>query len=244
MLEVKKDNYEKDINDYWGDLWKNSSKGLDITDIVTPFKFKYFIKVFVDKLPIGSSVCEIGSGNCQWLLLIKAYRPDLKLYGIDLTDEAIIIGKSYGIEVIQADTRDIPLEDAHFDFVYSWGVIEHMPEYEQAFKEQYRISKMFISLDVPCIESYPGWRLNKKLIENGVPEYEMMIESGKFFTKKEFKTLVNNVISNKNNKFSIMNNYVVLPYRFLFLEKYLPDFIRKKIGHNIGVTISKNHKAK
>lgn len=240
MLEVKIDKYEKDINDYWGDLWRNSSKGLDITDTVTPFKFKYFIKSFVDNLPINASVCEIGSGNCQWLLLIKAYRPDLKLYGIDLTDEAIVIGKSYGIEVIKADTRDIPLEDGHFDFIYSWGVIEHMPEFEQAFKEQYRISKKYISIDVPCIESYPGWRQNKKMISDGMTEYEMMIESGKFFTKKEFRILVDNVISKEVDKYKIMNNYVVLPYRLLFLEKYLPDWIRKLIGHNIGVVVEKN----
>ncbi len=240
MLEVKKDTYEQDINEYWGDLWRNTNIGLDITDTVTPFKFKYFIKPFLDKLEPNSSVCEVGSGNCQWLLLIKAYRPDLKLYGIDLTDEAMVIGKNYGIDVIKADTRDIPLEDNHFDFVYSWGVIEHMPEFEQAFKEQYRISKKYISIDVPCIESYPGWRQNKKMISDGMTEYQMMIESGKFFTRKEFSSLVRNVILESNDSYSIMNNYVSLPYRLGFLERYLPDWIRKRIGHNIGVIIEKN----
>jgi hypothetical protein len=240
MLEVESKKYEQDINEYWGDLWKNTSVGLDITDTVTPFKFKYFIKPFIDKLEQNASVCEVGSGNCQWLLLIKAYRPDLSLHGIDLTDEAIVIGKSYGIEVIKADTRAIPLSDEYFDFVYSWGVIEHMPEYEQAFKEQYRISKKFLSLDVPCIESFPGWKRKKKMIKDGMSEYDMMIEDGKFFTNKEFKELVNNVISLEKDKFNIMNNYVALPYRLKFLEKYLPEWLRKLIGHNIGVTIDKS----
>ena len=114
-----------------------------------------------------------------------------------------------------------------------------MPEFDQAFKEHYRVSKKFLSLDVPCIESYPGWRQRKKMIADGMTEYEMMIESGKFFTKKEFKGLVRDVVSEGVDKYLIMNNYVSLPFRLLFLERYLPDWVRKLTGHNIGVVIEK-----
>lgn len=239
-MKIDENKYNSDINKYWGDLWKDSERGLDITDTVTPFKFKYFLKLFIDKLPKQASVCEIGSGNCQWLLLIRAYRPDLKLYGIDLSDEAIKIGKACNVEMLQADTRNIPIEDSRFDFVYSWGVIEHMPEYKKAFQEHYRIAKYFISLDVPCLQSYPGWRQMKKMIADGMTKYEMMIESGRFFKKKEFSNLVKEITSPDDN-YTIINNYVALPCKLKFLEPYLPDYLRKRIGHNIGVTIQKNY---
>lgn len=88
---------------------------------MTIFKFKYFLKPIIDELPVGAKVCEVGSGNYQWLLLVKAYRLDLKLFGIDLSDVAQTIGLELGIKMTQCDVRNIPIRDDFFDFVYSWG---------------------------------------------------------------------------------------------------------------------------
>lgn len=233
------EDYKQDINGYWGNLWRENRQGLDISDTITPFKFKYFLKPFLDKVEWGGAVCEVGSGNCQWLLLIHAYRPDIKLYGVDLTDEAVKIGKEYGIKVTQTDTRDVPLEDGIYDFVYSWGVIEHMEESDKALSEQYRIAKKFLSIDVPYKKSFLVQRNIKRLKDEGKSDYEIMIEHGKAFDKDEFKELLYEVVS-KDDKIKIMNNYIVMPYRLRKFEKFLPEFVRKKIGHNIGAVIEKN----
>lgn len=233
-----KDKYTDDINSYWGGLWLKNRNGLDITDPMTIFKFKYFLKPIIDELPVGTKVCEVGSGNCQWLLLIKAYRPDLKLFGIDLSDVAQTIGLELGIEMIQCDVRNIPIRDDSFDFVYSWGVIEHMPEYEQAFKEHYRISKKFIALDVPYKYSIPTIRNIFRLKKQKTSEYDIMIQHGLVFSRTAFLSLVKNVTC-KNDIFKIINNYMLLLDRFRFIDVGMPDFIRKKFGHNIGVIIKK-----
>ena len=54
---------------------------------------------------------EIGAGNFQWLLLIRAYRPDIRLIGLDCCDEAKNFADKYNIEFILADARNIPLNN-------------------------------------------------------------------------------------------------------------------------------------
>ena len=50
------------------------------------FKFKKFLRPIIDILPYGASVLEVGVGNFQWLLLIRAYRPDLVITGLDFCE--------------------------------------------------------------------------------------------------------------------------------------------------------------
>jgi len=125
-----------------------------------------------------------------------------------------------------------------FDFVYSWGVIEHMLEYEHAFKEHYRISKKFIALDVSCKYSIPTMRNIFRLKKQKISEYDIMIRHGLVFSKAAFLSLVKKITC-KNDIFKIVNNYMLLLDRFRFIDTKMPDFIRKKFGHNIGIIIKK-----
>lgn len=232
--------YLEQINSYWGDLWRNSPEGLNFLEKCTQFKFQFFLKPFLDKLPSNATVCELGSGNCQWLLLIKSYRPDLKLSGIDISDQAQKFAKLYGIEFIQADVRNLPIEDNLFDFTYSWGVIEHMNESDIALKEQYRISKSYVVADVPFRHSLGIIPVMNDIKRKKMTAQEAMVKHGKIYSRKAFKELVSLVVK-QEDIVVYKNNYVVFPHNRLGkrLDNLCPNFIRNVLGHNIGVLIKK-----
>ena len=41
--------------------------------------------------------------------------------------------------MLVADVRDLPFAEGSFDYIYSMGTIEHMPDYQQAAAELYRV---------------------------------------------------------------------------------------------------------
>ncbi|EQC49626.1 bifunctional 2-polyprenyl-6-hydroxyphenol methylase/3-demethylubiquinol 3-O-methyltransferase UbiG [Bacteriovorax sp. DB6_IX] len=235
--------YKEDIDKVWSNLWNSEPEGIDFSEYTTQFKFKYFLKPFIDKLPKGSSVCEFGSGNCQWLLLIHAYRPDLKLNGIDICSAAKDYARKYNVNFFNADVRDTKLESESFDFVYSWGVIEHMEESNKALKEQFRLAKHFVVADVPFNDSLATVPLKNEIKRTGMTPYQAMVKHGKFYSRSDFKNLVNESIGDNYKSIKFKNNYLVFPTNKLgrFLDNICPDFIRFKLGHNIGVLIEKSN---
>ena len=230
--------YKNHINNYWGNHWENNPIGFNPLSATDIYKFKKLIKPALDKLIKGASVIEIGSGSCQWLLACRAYRPDLKIFGVDLANKSVQIGKERGIEVIQADIRDMPFEDNSFDFSFSWGVIEHMTNSDKAVKEQLRITSKFSAIDVPNYFSLPSIVIRKDIKRRKMSDYESMIEYGRFFNKKDFMHLFEKDNIKKEVKQLYYGcNYQVLPGKLSFLDKYLPDFLRNKLGHNIGTLL-------
>lgn len=91
-------------------------------------------------------VLEIGIGAAtdflQWA------RNGAKLYGIDLTPEAVKYAEKrlelYNLKAVDikvSDAENLDFESNFFDIVYSWGVIHHSPNTIQALKEIIRVLK-------------------------------------------------------------------------------------------------------
>lgn len=230
-----------DLNRTWSTYWQDEPLGLDITSNTTIFKFRYFLKPVLDRLPLNSSVCEIGCGNCQWLLLVKSYRPDLKLWGMDISDEAERLANLYGIGFFREDIRNVSLESDSFDFTFSWGVIEHMPESAQALSEQVRISKLATVADVPYKYALSTLPLYREIKRKNISAYDAMVKFGKFYSKKSFKEMVQG--ANVNSKFHVQykNNYLIFPQNKIgrILEYLSPDWFRSFFGHNVGAIFIK-----
>jgi ubiquinone/menaquinone biosynthesis C-methylase UbiE len=96
---------------------------------------------FLDSLPAGSRLLEIGCGNGKNLL----YRSDLKAKGVDFVPNFVEMCKERGLDVIEANALTLPFEDASFDVVISIAVFHHLSSEErrrQALAEMNRVLKL------------------------------------------------------------------------------------------------------
>jgi SAM-dependent methyltransferase len=88
--------------------------------------------------------------------------------GVDLTDAAIRLTSEHletmeldtsRVDLRVADAEKLPFEAATFDIVYSWGVLHHSPDTEQAFREVSRVLRpggVFRGM-VYHVPSWSGW---------------------------------------------------------------------------------------
>jgi len=76
----------------------------------------------------------------KWLLTKKAV-----IYAMDISNcianQALSCFKKDKPFISVADLRKLPFPDNFFDYIYSMGTAEHFPDYENAFRETYRVLK-------------------------------------------------------------------------------------------------------
>lgn len=111
-----------------------------------------FDQIFPYSRYVGDRVLEVGCGlgfmTEQWV------RSGAKVTAIDLSETAVAITKarltsrSSMAEVLRADARALPFEDASFDYVYSWGVLHHSPNFAESIAEIARVSRPGAGLGV------------------------------------------------------------------------------------------------
>jgi ubiquinone/menaquinone biosynthesis C-methylase UbiE len=94
----------------------------------------------------GKKVLEIGCGAGTDSLQFA--RAGAELYSVDLTSAAVELTRRrlavYGLpgDVRNADAETLPFPETHFDLVYSWGVLHHTPDTQQALHEVFRVLKV------------------------------------------------------------------------------------------------------
>ncbi len=93
----------------------------------------------------GARVLEIGCG--LGTMAMNWARNGVEMTAVDLNPTSVeqtrrrfaIMGLRGRIELM--DARQLDLPDAHFDYVYSWGVLHHSPDLEQSLIEMMRVLK-------------------------------------------------------------------------------------------------------
>ncbi len=94
----------------------------------------------------GKRVLEVGVGMGADHVRWARAKPAL-LAGIDITERAVGYTRRRfelaGLRpaLARGDAESLPYRDGTFDLVYSWGVIHHSPETEQAVREIHRVLK-------------------------------------------------------------------------------------------------------
>lgn len=78
---------------------------------------------------------------------------DMQIWGIDIS-KGMLDNSKGRVRYVLGDARKLPFEDSHFDFVFSFTVLQNIPDYEIALKEIGRVLKD----DGRCVLSY----LNKQ----------------------------------------------------------------------------------
>jgi len=141
------------------DFWEKESCGTFVTN-KKKHTFEYFEEIEEHRYRVepeifsftqftrynGKKILEVGVGAGTDFLQFA--RGGAICYGIDLTKEAIenvknrfdIYKQKY--EYLAAgNSEELHFEDGTFDLVYSWGVIHHSPNMENALKEIVRVCK-------------------------------------------------------------------------------------------------------
>ena len=95
---------------------------------------------FINSLPPGSKVLDIGCGNGRNLF----YRSDIDITGLEMSQELCDIVIEKGGNVIQGNMINLPFDDNTFDYIICIAVYHHLDnakDREQALNEMYRILK-------------------------------------------------------------------------------------------------------
>ena len=123
-------------NIYVKDVYNKIAKPFDLTRGVLWNHITSFIKT----IPDYSLIADIGCGNGKNMMLNKK----CQFIGIDFTESFTNICSKKNLEVITADTLQIPYRSNTFDYVISIAVIHHLSTPEKrldSIKELIRITK-------------------------------------------------------------------------------------------------------
>jgi len=110
-----------------------------------------------DRLNPPGRLLEAGCGTGRWVQFLGGFGHDV--VGVDYAASGLDVGRSHNpsLRLIQADFRKLPFEDRSFDYVVSFGAIEHdvrgpekaLQEFQRVLKPQGRLM-----CSVPCLNLY------------------------------------------------------------------------------------------
>lgn len=93
----------------------------------------------------SGKLLEVGCGAGRYTRAFLHYRPDLEVYGCDIShialDEARAADKTGKIEYKLGDALNLPYEDSSFDIVLLFDVFEHVTDVGKAADEVARVLK-------------------------------------------------------------------------------------------------------
>lgn len=139
----------------------------------------------------GELNLEIGSGSGRWSVLFRSEG----YIGVELDRKAAIFGhQCFGIEVIVADTRFLPLRGGIFDCVFSFGVVEHFPETATAVAEHCRVARKASRL-VISVPNLVSPFIVPSLARSFLRRYDgksYQLVFGRRFTKRQFRQVLSN----------------------------------------------------
>jgi SAM-dependent methyltransferase len=102
-------------------------------------KLRYLLS---DLAPIRGRVLDVGCGAGSVAKAVKRARPDLVVFGCDLSKSALEMASSpdpEGVEFKQATAERLPFADGEIDFVWIFDVLEHVQSPEAVLGEVFRV---------------------------------------------------------------------------------------------------------
>jgi ubiquinone/menaquinone biosynthesis C-methylase UbiE len=91
----------------------------------------------VERYGRGAQVLEVGCGTGLVLGRVQSFAAEAT--GVDLSGGMLAKATARGLRVIQGSATDLPVATASVDVAYSFKVLAHIPDIEQALAEMARV---------------------------------------------------------------------------------------------------------
>ena len=104
------------------------------------------IRRFVDSIPCGGVILDVGAGwGWQWIG-ISTYRPDLLVCMLDFSEQSLLTAKKVlrnespkSILYINGSAEDLKFEDESINGYWSVQTLQHVDDFNKAISEAYRV---------------------------------------------------------------------------------------------------------
>jgi SAM-dependent methyltransferase len=123
--------------DYEAKVWGAPKVRLSPT-YIQALKLKYCLE---DLEGLSGRIVDIGCGAGNMPRAMKYYRPDLEVWGTDLSTHAVkaALEDPEGVRFLACDGERLPFRDGFFDAVTMFDVFEHFPDPVRALSEAHRV---------------------------------------------------------------------------------------------------------
>lgn len=119
----------------FGDEWTkfNHFNEQEITDIAS----KHYFDIVEDKWLIGKKVLDVGCGTGRWTKYVAKYAESVDAIDPSKAIEtaAVLLKEHKNVRLSKAAVDNIPFADNSFDFVFSLGVLHHIPDTQKAMQQ-------------------------------------------------------------------------------------------------------------
>jgi ubiquinone/menaquinone biosynthesis C-methylase UbiE len=125
--------------DYESRIW--GFKKIDLSPFNSgSLTLKYLLE---DLGKINGKVLDVGCGSGAFTEAVERHRPDLEVYGCDVSRKAIVTAKKESGNILFSvcDAENLPFPDSSFDVVILKFVLEHVSEPKKVLQESYRVLK-------------------------------------------------------------------------------------------------------
>lgn len=87
----------------------------------------------------NGTLLDVGSGWGEYVRFAESCGWDA--HGLEPDENAVMVGRNYGLDIICGTAEEIPFENRYFDVVRSWHVLEHTYSPMKAITEMSRVLK-------------------------------------------------------------------------------------------------------
>ena len=170
-MNLKESEHSHDAFDYEAKTWGGHEVRVS-PKYLGALRLKYCLD---DLRAVSGSVLEVGCGAGGMARAIKAYRPDLEVYGCDLSERSIRAAQADpdGVTFDLGDAYELPYENDSFQAVVMFDVLEHLEEPHTSVAEICRVLEDggLFHLFIPCegalytlhgLLARAGWRAKEK----------------------------------------------------------------------------------
>jgi len=156
-LHVKQKQYNKSRTaDIFGYEWKEFDKLYDVYEN----QFKEWTYPISKKFFKGKFILDAGCGTGRHIFYSRKYGCK-EIIGVDLSEAVEVAYKNNlaeNVHIIHADILDLPFKEGIFDFIYSIGVLHHLPEPKKGFLGLLKFGKKDSKIAV-WLYGAPSWIL-------------------------------------------------------------------------------------